>query len=293
MIYDILILGAGWTSTFLIPLLKDEKLKYAATSTTGRDDTIKWKFTPPSDDKEEASTMADSYKSLPDAHVILITFPLTGKGQSKALVDGYVSAHGSIKRPNFIQLGSTGIWQSSSQGADVRSELWITKDSPYDRTNARAQAEDELREHAGGVILNLSGLWGGPERQPRNFVDRIFKSKADVRQKGSLHMIHGQDVARAIVAVMRDWPGASRWMLTDGFVYDWWALLAGWGDSSRESTSVSKEGGESNEKVRWVFECMEEAGVRALPRSMEALGRCYDARDFWRTFRLVPSRARI
>jgi len=38
---------------------------------------------------------------------------------------------------------------------------------------------------------------------------------------------------------------------------------------------------------------MEEEGVRALPRSMEALGRCYDSREFWKTFGLVPLKARI
>ena len=32
---DVLILGAGWTSTFLIPLLEEEKLSYAATTRDG------------------------------------------------------------------------------------------------------------------------------------------------------------------------------------------------------------------------------------------------------------------
>ena len=44
---------------------------------------------------------------------------------------------------------------------------------------------------------------------------------------------------------------------------------------------------------KWVFELMDEEGVRALPRSMEVLGRCYDSREFWKTFGLSPVRSRI
>lgn len=316
MIYDILILGAGWTSTFLIPLLKDEKKKYAATSTTGRDSTIRFSYDPSKSD--------DQFKILPSSTTVLITFPLIGHGQSKQLMEGYLSTHTDVKAPKFIQLGSTGIWQSIDQ-----TDLWITRHSPYDRKNGRAIAEDELKQ-LGGVVLNLSGLWGG-SRQPRDFVDRIFKDKESVETKGSLHMIHGRDVARGIVAVMHDWPGASRWMLTDGtserasiikiglvvltrlgFVYDWWALLAGWGssakqDGTKDSAPTRVEGNESaaeevmddNRKdargdvVKWVWECMEEADVKALPRSMESLGRCYDSREFFRTFKIEPVRARI
>lgn len=306
MIYDILILGAGWTSTFLIPLLQDSKKKYAATSTTGRDSTIRFKF--------DATKSSDQFKILPTAHYVLITFPLTGPHESEILINGYLDTHKDDSlvttttttttttarptKPRFIQLGSTGIWQFPEQ-----HDLWITRHSDYDRKNSRAQAEDQLKS-LGGVILNLSGLWGGPERRPKNFVDRLFKSKETVKNKGSLHMIHGRDVARAVIAVMQDWPGASRWMLTDGFVYDWWSLLAGWGSSSSAKKETGGKGGEAaddggvegdhkGDVVKWVWECMEEQEVRALPRSMESLGRCYDSREFWRTFKLEPVRARI
>ena len=45
--------------------------------------------------------------------------------------------------------------------------------------------------------------------------------------------------------------------------------------------------------AEWVRELMVEEGVRALPRSMETLGRCYDARDFWERIGISPVRARI
>lgn len=211
-IYKILILGAGWTSQWLIPLLEDERVEYAATTTTGRDGTIKFKFDP--EDKD-----GSAFAALPEACFVLITFPLKGQSQSRQLVDSYQRTHRTV--PKFIQLGSTGIWSIPDQ------QLWITRHSPYDKSNERAVAEDELME-LGGCILNLSGLWGG-QRQPRHWVNRVAPTKEKLKEKGSLHMIHGRDVARAIHAVITAWPGPSRWMLTDMFVYDWWALVAGWG----------------------------------------------------------------
>lgn len=268
---DLLILGAGWTSTFLIPLLERRNITYAATSTTGRSGTIKFTYDP--------SSPPSSFSVLPTAKYILITFPLTGANQSSQVVQNYKSTHPHISA-GFIQLGSTGIFQIEGQ------DTWVTRSSAYNKTSPRAVAEDELLR-LGGCVLNLSGLWGGP-RQPRNWVERVAKTKEDVRGKKSLHMIHGEDVARAVVAVVARWEKArgQRWMLTDGFVYDWWALFAGWAD-------VDDGEGEPSQQAQWVWECMREEGVRALPRPVEALGRCYDGREFWETFGLVPLKARI
>ncbi|KAK3722452.1 hypothetical protein LTR37_002444 [Vermiconidia calcicola] len=289
-----LILGAGWTSTFLIPLLQARHLSFAATTRDGRKvanaETIKWTFDP---DEDSSTTSKNQFSQLPLAKTILITFPLTGHGQSKLVVEGYKAAHKG-KNVQFIQLGSTGIWQSSSS-SQAQASHWLTRHSPYNRESSRAIAEDELLA-LDGCVLNLAGLWGG-ERQPKNFAGRVAKSKEDVKGKKSLHMIHGQDVARAVVAVSEKWDDAGRgqrWMLTDGFVYDWWSLFAGWAD---EGEADSKEGKNADREpsnfAKWVYELMVEEDERALPRSMETLGRCYDVREFWQTFGLAPLKARI
>jgi len=101
---ELLILGAGWTSTFLIPLLKSNKVSFAATSRDGREGTIPFNFDPSSKNVEQ-------YESLPDAMTVLITFPVTEN--VKALLDGYHETRsGTIGRDssavNWIQLGSTG-----------------------------------------------------------------------------------------------------------------------------------------------------------------------------------------
>nr|POE80928.1 hypothetical protein CFP56_57002 [Quercus suber] len=287
---ELLILGAGWSSTFLIPLLQARNITFAATTRDGRKvantDTIRWTFDPSED--SASATSKNQFSTLPHAKSILVTFPLTGNGQSKTVVQGYSKAHSSKPHDvQFIQFGSTGIWQIPQK------TTWVTRHSPYDTNNARAIAEDELIE-LGGVVLNLAGLWGG-ERDPKKWVERVAKTKSDVKSKKSLHMVHGVDVARAVLAVAGHWSQAKkqRWMLTDGFVYDWWSLFAGWADAEENSAGEGKVDRQPLQQARWVYELMAEEDVKGLPRSMETLGRCYAGREFWDTFHLAPLKARI
>lgn len=99
---DFLILGAGWTSQFLIPLLNERKLTYAATSRSGHDDTLKFLFDPQSLDSQP-------FRILPTAQTVLITFPIYGTGGSKRLLELYKETHPDADG-HFIQLGSTGIY---------------------------------------------------------------------------------------------------------------------------------------------------------------------------------------
>lgn len=105
---QILILGAGWTSTFLEPLCAERSITYASTSRSGRDSTLKFEFDPDSED-------AEPYKVLPDAQSILITFRIEHKGASQRLVELYKASrdHADVKTA-FIQLGTTGVWDVSS-----------------------------------------------------------------------------------------------------------------------------------------------------------------------------------
>lgn len=86
----------------------------------------------------------------------------------------------------------------------------MTRHSAYDTSGARAVAEDELLA-LGGCVLNLSGLWGGA-RQPRSWIDRVAATKGQLAGKTSLHMVHGVDVARGVVAVSRAFTAGERWV---------------------------------------------------------------------------------
>ncbi|KAK6592781.1 hypothetical protein H4I96_11379 [Botrytis cinerea] len=283
---ELLILGAGWTSTFLIPLLQQKGIKYAATTTTGRDGTCKFRFNP-EDDTDTQKQMLD----LPAAQSILITFPLKGKGQAKSLVKFYHDTHSLEAFENytspsfqFIQLGSSGIFTIPGQ------DTWVTRHSLYDTADDRAIAEDELLG-LGGCVLNLSGLWGG-ERNPKYWIERVAASKVMLSGKKSLHMVHGLDVSRGVVGVIGNWEKArgQRFILTDLMVYDWWSLILGYaGELDAENGDGKMEG----RQIKWIGELMKEHDVKALPRSMDDLGRCYDSREFWETFDVMPVRSRI
>ncbi|KAL8804784.1 MAG: hypothetical protein Q9182_002376 [Xanthomendoza sp. 2 TL-2023] len=294
---DLLILGAGWTSAYLIPVLNHHRISYSATTRDGRHvhdkPTIPFTFDPRSDDLVP-------YRRLPRADTVLIVFPLRGKGQSGKLVEMYNEAHnnreginrfassegacgtvteGSIgSSTRWIQLGSTGVW---------KGEGVLDHYSPVDLENPRAVAEEELLAVVGekACILNLAGLWGG-ERQPRNWVSRVAKSKEDVRGKGALHLVHGDDVARAVVGALRHWEGVGgkRWIVDDLRTWDWWDLILGWAGRGEGEDGMAEYG-------EWVVELMGEEGVRALPRGREVLGRCLDGRGFWKAVAMVPEKS--
>ena len=116
-------------------------------------------------------------------------------------------------------------------------------------------------------------------------------------------MIHGEDVARAILAVHGDWQSADgqRWLLTDTRVYDWWDLASAWGieyatykPGSVEAAAEQVGGdGKKGPQPRWVRELMKEHNVRALPRQPEQLGKALDSTEFWDTFKLEPVMGRL
>jgi hypothetical protein len=115
---ELLILGAGWTSTFLIPLLNSCKISYAATQRSpppSSPNCIAFTFDPESDD-------ATPFTALPKANTVLITFPIKVEGGSRRLVELYRQTH-QAERALFVQLGSTGIWDVRLLSPSVRTSV--------------------------------------------------------------------------------------------------------------------------------------------------------------------------
>lgn len=295
-------LGTGWTGTFLLPLLASLDIPHAHTTSDGRDNSIAFRFDPSSLDPAP-------FRWLPKAQTVLIVFPLRGEGQSNLLTSLYESVHGA--GIHWIQLGSSGIF---NKGPTLTGEprqydgTWSDRNSPYDKSNPRAIAEDELINEHGGAVLNLVGLYGGP-RDPKHWVPRIAKSKADVASKQSVHLVHGEDVARAIVAAHRRWSHvqAARWIVGDLRVYDWWDLFMSWG-AEFETDDVAQAPGTAapfptkatdeatkhrHQLAKWVGELMREQDVHSLPRDSSRLGRLIDARDFWAAVGVWPAHGRV
>ena len=243
---------------------------------------------------------------------------MRGADQSKHLTDLYHKAHSGVKESsNWIQLGST---------LNYKNEGWTDYRSPYDSLNDRAVAEDELLALYGdrACILNLAGLYGG-QRQLRHWLPRVARDKQAVAGKGAVHMVHGNDVSRAIIGAHFSFlknrttshistpsaqhshskpqsVGGWHWPITDLHCYDWWDLFMQFGSYARqhaESGGVSEAilKGTKPEELqyeKWVLELIDERGIRALPRDKtgEGMGRLVDSRTFWDVIGLWPVEGR-
>ena len=133
---DLLILGLGWTSQFLLPLLSEQRISHAGSTRDGRDDSIPFNFDAASDSPDNPASI-QKFSGLPDAATVLITFPLKGRESVRTFLALWTSTHNISHhgRANWIQLGSTGIY--TGDGCHDES-------SPIDRYSERGLAEDEL-----------------------------------------------------------------------------------------------------------------------------------------------------
>lgn len=201
---DILMLGSGWISNFAVPVIASKGLSLSATTrkiTEGDTfDRIEFEYGADKDVDEQV-------RGLPTAKTVIIVFPIRGREKSSKLVESYTRLKGNAQ---WIQLGSTGIWGSNDAGQSP----WIDKHTPPDVTNERCQAEEELlalnTHDRPTAVLNLAGLYG-QERKPSNFLKRL---EDKLEQKGSVHFVHGVDVARALIFLHEQFTPGERWVLT-------------------------------------------------------------------------------
>ena len=180
----------------------------------------------------------------------------------------------------WIQLGSTGIWNTNDTGGSP----WIDKFSPPDTTNLRCQSENELLElfNKKGTqtcVLNLGGLYG-QDRKPSNFLKKL---EDKIQDKGSVHFVHGVDVARAIIMLHERFTPGQRWIITNQRVHDWWSIAL----DLTLPTDLSR---------LKVLKLMKILKLKAVPRSITEeisddphvsicyLNRALDSSHFWNEF---------
>ncbi|KAI9324921.1 hypothetical protein BDR26DRAFT_810694 [Obelidium mucronatum] len=281
---DILVLGKGWTGTYIVDQCTKEQVSVAATTRDGRDGTIAFAFDPSNNDD------ASQYYNLPTATTFLITFPVTSENAIETLIGMYRKTRPEGVNPDkirYILFGTTGNYSP----VDASVDPWCDRHTLLTNLTDRNKGESHLLKlyPQTSTILHLSGLYNETTRNPRNFISRIAPTKAAVESRKSVHYIHGVDVARAVLAVHRNFQrGEGRWIITNMRVYDWWDFLStavptGW--------DVEKQG--DPEMWAWVLELMGESGVKGLPRSVEQLGKGVCGREFWEVHGLVPYYSRL
>ena len=143
---DVLILGAGWTSTFLEPLLGSHNISFSSTTRNGRNNSIQWSLLPSSGDDVDVSL-------LPSAKYVIITFPSPSADALRAFLKKYEAEKNYDVK--WVLLSSTRPFTST----------YNNRHSPQDPTmNPERQASEKaLLAHSNnrGCVLHLAGLWGG------------------------------------------------------------------------------------------------------------------------------------
>ncbi|KAG1175785.1 hypothetical protein G6F70_003885 [Rhizopus microsporus] len=264
-VLPILILGLGWTGQFLTELMLSMQMDYAATTRDGRNDTIAWTL------PDNCASL--NVSSLPFAQTVLVTFPVKQPQCLDALIDAYEAQHEQSSQ--WILLSSTRPF--SGNPADRHTPLDRSKDT------GRMSAEDTLIQR-GGSVLHLAGLWGN-QRQPKNWVPRFSTAEA-IRNKllqRQLHLIHGKDVARAILAVHQQFKPGERWIITDQTCYDWIKLFLAWG--SEEQIQIARDLAIHDDQCR---QALGDGSLEEVVARGEVKPRL-DSTEFWETFHLKPT----
>ncbi|KAF7722606.1 hypothetical protein EC973_002919 [Apophysomyces ossiformis] len=260
-VLSILILGLGWTGQFLTELLDATNVTHASTTRDGRQNTIAWTLPKDLDHSVDISI-------LPRARTVVVTFPVLNADVMSSFITAYQTKYGPTQ---WILLSSTRPFTGPEKS---------NRHSPMDTSAERSAAEEVVLKN-GGSVLHLAGLWGA-QRQPCNWVSRFastekLRSKLLVRQ---LHLIHGKDVARAILAVHDKFKKGERWILTDGGCYDWIQLFLTWG--SHEQIEMARKLAKEDTA------CYEALGNGTLEDIVQQGGvePRLDSGEFWQTFGL-------
>jgi hypothetical protein len=213
---SLLIIGKGWSGTYIEALALEKFDSVFCTTRDGRNSTIQFNFTDPND--------LVPFKRLPQTDYLVITFPFESTDMTGAFLNLYSQTHN--KKPKMILLGSSRPF--------VGTKDWATSDSPLDiNSDPIRTLSEELVLKDGGCVLHLAGLWDD-KRDPRGWVSRIAPSKEALSLKTSIHLIHGADVAGAVVYSFTKFFPGKRWIVTDLRVYDWWDLVLSWGSDAQK-----------------------------------------------------------
>lgn len=187
MTVPLLVLGAGWLGRRVLSSVPHS----VGTTRSGVVGTLRFTF-------------GEGVSSLPSAHAVLWTFPVTDTAAGLALMDAFPNAH-------HILLGTTGAL-TEDRGA------WVDESSVVD-ASPRTQSESALVAR-GAQLLRLAGLWG-EGRWPWAWLT------AGRIADGSKHvnLVHQDDALAAVLNAVAHPQRGTLTHVTDGLALHWsqWA----------------------------------------------------------------------
>ncbi len=162
----------------------------------------------------------ETWSAIPAQADVVWTFP--------AVPVDTVCAFGEQIAPRLrrlVVLGATSAYDGSPQA--VRGEP-VDETAPVDRTIARVQGEESLRERYGAIVLRVAGIYG-PGRNP---LDWIRQGRVGYSHR-FVNLIHVEDLAAIILQTLEDGVPGDTYNVSDGTPRRWSEIMdaaaARWG----------------------------------------------------------------
>jgi nucleoside-diphosphate-sugar epimerase len=153
--------------------------------------------------------MPDTWRGIPPGCDCVWTFPAEPPGQVEAFAEFLFTDQRRV-----VVIGTTSSYLHSQED-EVVAEL-----SPLDLNRPRVQGEELLRSH-GAMIVRAAGLYG-PGRNPLDWLRRGVPSRGE----NFLNLIHVEDLADALVAVLDSAPEGEHYCASDGIPRRWRDIAA-------------------------------------------------------------------
>ena len=206
MSQSLVILGAGYTARFVLPLAE---CRYTYVSLTSREPDAHLSHVHPDRRIRFDLEQSKTWKNLPSGADLLWCFPAA----SLHLVQQLAQAH-DLRSHRLVVLGSTSAYKEP-QSQDYPPP-WIDETAPIARQQSRVEGEEFLRATCGAAVLRVAGIYG-PGRSP---IDWIKKGRVEPSRK-YVNLIHVEDLATVcLTALDRGLPGEV-YNVSDGTPHTW------------------------------------------------------------------------
>lgn len=206
MSHSLVILGAGYTARFVLPVAT---LRYTHVLASSRDPDRHLSHVPPRLRMRFDLEQSDTWKTIPSDADLLWCFPAA----PLHLIQQLAQAH-DLHSHRFVVLGSTSAY-TEVHSLDYPPP-WMDETAPIAEEQPRVEGEEFLRTVCGATVLRVAGIYG-PGRSP---IDWIKKGRVGPSRK-YVNLIHAEDLAAVcLMALERGLPGEV-YNVSDGTPRTW------------------------------------------------------------------------
>lgn len=203
---SLVILGAGYTARFLLPLAQR---RYSCVLGTSRDPDRHLAHLPADRRIRFDLMQPGTWPNIPTETDLLWCFP----AMPLDLVKRFATATSLPGRP-LVVLGSTSAYRIVAGSG--YPPAWIEETGPIDLTKPRVQGEEFLRVDCGAIVLRVAGIYG-PGRDPLDWIKtgRVSPSRKFV------NLIHVEDLAALCLLALDQGKTGEVYNVSDGTPRTW------------------------------------------------------------------------